>query len=137
MGDVAIQNYEKEISHFVSYVVAMMNYFSHTSPVVSNKFEPIEWCRVVTFGISSLEADEDIRLLFPLEAISDIHFYYGVPSQELEQDPTLMKRIKQHVKNYTQKNIATSFSVYSTTFEDLMVLCSATSSRIQSFPSYD
>lgn len=137
MGDVSIQNYEKEISHFISYVIAMINYFYHTEPVVSNKFEPVDWCRVITFGISSLDADEDIRLLFPLEAIADIHFFYGIPAAELEGDPTLMKKIKQHVKNYTQKNISTSFSVYSTTFDDIMVLCSATSSRIQDFPSYD
>lgn len=137
MGDVSIQNHEKEISHFISYIVAMINYFYHTEPIVSNKFEPVDWCRIVTFGLSSLDEDEDIRLLFPLEAISDIHFFYGVPENDLEEDPTLMKKIKQHVKNYTQKNISTSFSVYSTTFEDLMVLCSATSSRVQPLPSYD
>ena len=137
MGDVSIQNYEKEISHFISYVIAMINYFYHTEPVVSNKFEPVDWCRIVTFGISSLDAEEDIRLLFPLDAIADIHFFYGIPSENLKDDPTLMKKIKQHVKNYTQQNISTSFSVYSTTFEDIMVLCSATSSRIQDFPSYE
>ena len=137
MGDVSIQNYEKEISHFISYVIAMINYFYHTNPVVSNKFEPVDWCRIITFGLSSLDTDEDIRLLFPLEAIGDIHFFYGVPADKLADDPTLMKQIKQHVKNYTQQNISTSFSVYSTTFDDMMVLCSATSAKIQGFPSYD
>lgn len=132
MGDVSIQQYEKNISYFISYTIAMINYFEHTEPIVANKIAPVEWCRIGTYGISSLdEKNQDTNLLFPLEAISDIHFFYGVPSQELDQDPTLMKKIKEHVKSFKSGNISTSFSVYSTSFDNLMVLCSATSARIQ------
>mgnify|MGYP003149716798 CR=1 FL=1 len=132
MGDVSIQEYEKSISYFISYMIAMMNYFEHTDPIVANKISPVEWCRINTYGISSLNEDEeDVNLLFPLTAISDLHFFYGIPEKMLEDDPTLMKKIKKHVKSFKQDNISTSFSVYATTFENIMVLCQATSSRIQ------
>lgn len=132
MGDVSIQEYEKNISYFISYTIAMINYFQHTEPVVANKISPVDWCRICTYGISSLDDDNmSANLLFPLNAITDIHFFYGIPSGDLEDDPTLMKKIKEHVKSFKKDTISTSFSVYSTTFDKLMVLCSATSSRIQ------
>ena len=110
----------------------MVNYFNHTDPIVSNKFQPVNWCRIVTFGISSLEeANSPINYLFPLESIADLHFFYGVPENDLEKDPTLMKRIKEHVKSHQTQHTSTSFSVYSTTFESIMVLCAATSGKIQ------
>lgn len=133
MGDVSIQQYEKSISYFISYTVAMINYFEHTDPIVANTLTPVNWCRIGTYGVSSLEEEnQDANLLFPLEAISDIHFFYGVPSQDLDNDPTLMKKIKEHVKSFKNGSISTSFSVYSTSFDNLMVLCSATSAKIQS-----
>jgi hypothetical protein len=133
MGDVSIQQYEKSISYFISYTVAMINYFEHTDPIVANTLTPVNWCRIGTYGVSSLDDDnQDANLLFPLEAISDIHFFYGVPSQDLDNDPTLMKKIKEHVKSFKNGSISTSFSVYSTSFDNLMVLCAATSAKIQS-----
>ena len=132
MGDVSIQEYEKSVSHFISYVLAMINYFNHTTPIVSNKFQPVSWCRIVTFGVSSLEdTNSPVNYLFPLESMADLHFFYGVPEKDLEEDPTLMKRIKEHVKNHQKPHTSTSFSVYSTTFENLMVLSVATSGKIQ------
>lgn len=133
VGDVSIQKYEQSVSHFVSYVVAMINYFHHTEPVLSTKIEPNQIARIATFGISSLtEGEEETSLMFPLEEIGDIHFFYGVPEQDLEEDPTLIKRIKAHVKGYRHQKVSSSFSVYSTTFDSLMVLCLAYSSKIQS-----
>ena len=73
--------------------------------------------------------------MFPLEAISDIHFFYGVPSRDLDNDPTLMKKIKEHVKSFKNDSISTSFSVYSTSFDNLMVLCAANSAKIQPLKS--
>jgi len=132
IGDVPIQDYERSISYFIAYVVAMINYFNHTDPILANKIEPHTISRLATFGVSSLEEDQqDIKLLFPLEPARDVHFFYGVPEKMLSEDVSLMKKIKAHVKSYKKTNISSSFSVYSTDFEDLMVLCTAYSSQIQ------
>jgi hypothetical protein len=132
MGDVAVQDYEKSIGNFISYVVAMINYFNHTEPKISNRIELLPYCRIATYGVSSLDEDnEDTHLLFPLEEVTDLHFYYGIPTQEVESDATLMKKIKNHVKRYASSGQSVSFSVYETSFDQLMVLCTAFSHKIQ------
>lgn len=132
IGDVPIQEYEKSISYFIAYVVAMINYFNHTEPILANKLEPHTISRLATFGVSSLEeGQQDIKLLFPLESARDIHFFYGVPETILAEDSSLTKKIKNHVKSYKNEDVSSSFSVYSTSFDDLMVLCVAYSSEIQ------
>jgi len=132
MGDVSVQDYEKSIGNFISYVVAMINYFNHTDPKISNRIESVPYCRIATYGVSSLdENNEDTHLLFPLEEVTDIHFYYGIPAQDVEGDATLMKKIKNHVKQYASPGQSVSFSVYETSFDQLMVLCTAFSYRIQ------
>ena len=135
-GHVPVNEYEKTISYFISYVVAMVNFFKHTKPILANPIKPSPESRVITYGVSSLEEDsKDINLLFPLENTKDIHFFYGVPKEELEQDTTLVKRIKEHVKSYKSEDVSTSFSVYETTLDSMLVLCTAYSSTIQDFAS--
>lgn len=135
-GHVPVNEYEKTISYFVSYVVAMVNFFKHTKPILANPIQPSPESRVITYGVSSLEEDnKDINLLFPLENTKDIHFFYGVPKEELDQDTTLVKRIKEHVKSYKSEDVSTSFSVYETTLDSMLVLCTAYSSAIQDFAS--
>ena len=133
-GHVPVNEYEKTISYFVAYVVAMINFFNHTKPVLANPINPPDIARIVAYGVSSLEEEnKDINLLFPLEEVKDIHFFYGVPQQELAEDTTLVKRIKEHVKSYKTEDVSTSFSVYETTLEAMIVLCVAYSSKIQDF----
>jgi|TARA_R110000824_G_scaffold139990_5_gene305494 hypothetical protein len=132
MGDVSVQNYEKSIGHFISYVVAMINYFNHTEPKISNKIKSLPYCRIATYGVSSLEdANEDTHLLFPLDEVTDIHFYYGIPTTDVTGDATLMKKIKNHAKRYASSGQSVSFSVYETSFDQMMVLCTAFSHKIQ------
>ena len=132
VGDVSIQEYENSICNFISYVVAMINFFNHTKPVLANKLEPHGISRIGTFGISSLDENEgDVRLLFPLEGARDVHFFYGIPQTDLDQDPSLTKKIKNHVKSHKSGDVSTSFSVYSTSFEQIMVICATYSSKIQ------
>ncbi len=132
-GHVPISEYEKTISYFVSYVVAMINFFKHTKSVLASPINPPDIARVVTYGVSSLEDDnKEINLLFPLEEIKDIHFYYGIPSEDLKNDQSLVKKIKEHVKSYKTEDLSTSFSVYETSLDNIIVLCVAFSSKIQS-----
>jgi len=134
MGEVSVQDYEQNISYFISYVVAMVNYFNHSEPVVSSKIEPPDHCRIATFGVSNLEAEErEVNLLFPMSSITDFHFFYGVPTELLNTDGSLMKKIKNHIKGFKTSDQSTSFSVYGTSFDQMMVLCCVFSQKIQKF----
>ena len=127
-----IEKYEQTLSYFVAYVIAMINFFNHTDPILANKIKPKHIARIATYGVSSLDDDnQGVNLLFPLEEATDIHFFYGVPKQDLAEDSSLVKRIKKHVKDYKTEEISSSFSVYETTLDNLIVLCVAYSSKIQ------
>ena len=136
VGEVTIDQYEKSISYFISYVAAMTNYFNHVPAVLSTKISPPDISRIRTLGVSSLEdGKKDINLMFPISEANDIHFFYGVPKKDLEEDASLIKRIKEHVKSYKTEDVSTSFSVYETTLDSLIVLCCAYSPKIQGFAS--
>lgn len=133
-GDVPVTEYEKTISYFVSYVVAMINFFNHTTPILANRISPSEICRIVSYGVSSLDSgNTEVNLLFPLKKVKDIHFFYGVPEQDLKEDISLVKRIKEHVKGHQSEEVSTSFSVYETSLPNMIVLCAAYSPTVQDF----
>jgi hypothetical protein len=132
VGDVSIQEYENKMSYFIAYVLAMINFFNHTEAVVENKLATKNSCRLVTMGVYSLEDKAQVNLLFPLNDITDVHFYYGLPKQMIESDGTVMKKIKQQVTDYkTNDKMSVGFSVYPITLENPFVACLAYSSEIQ------
>lgn len=134
MGEVSIQDYERSMYNLFSYAFNMINYYDHTSPVVSTSFETNAWSRILSFGMSSLGDDGSLRLFFPVDNKKSIHFYYGVPKEMLDSDGSLMNKIKTHVKKHQTEDCSTSFSVYPTDFEEIMVLCNVYSDKVQTFP---
>ncbi len=132
MGDVSVREYEKSINNFISYLIAMVNYFNHVEPVVSTKSIPDKVCRISTFAVSSVGESAEARYLYPMQDIQDIHYYFGIPSDELEEDSGLMREIKNQTKKIANESDSnTSFSVYPTTFEDKIVLAVSYSKQIQ------
>jgi hypothetical protein len=135
IGDVSIAEYEKKIAHFIAYMMTTVNYFNHIDPIVSSNPDVPTGCRIGTLGFSSLEENPTLRNLFPFSQSRHLHFYYGIPESDLASDPTLMKSIKHHVKEFKNDHTTTGFSVYSTTFEETLVLCVHKSSHIQQLSS--
>jgi hypothetical protein len=131
VGDVSIHDYEQSVSYFISYIVAMLNYFKHTPPILDSSVHKKDFVRITTFGISSLEETSSVNLLFPLKDTSHLHFFYGIPEPLLEEDATLMKKIKNHSKRHKADSLGVGFTVHGTTFEEIMVICAASSHKIQ------
>ena len=134
IGDVAISEYEKSVYHFISYVVAMTNYFDHTASVLTNRANPGNISRIGTFACASLDKDE-VKFLFPIEEEGYAHYYYGIPDNDLREDSELMRKIKRQNKSFAKEGVDSCYSVYSTTLEAPIVLCVFYSKRIQSLPA--
>ena len=134
VGDVSIREFDKSVYNLIAHVVAMVNYYDHVDPVLSNKIPPHKISRIGTFGISSLEEDAEKKYLFNLDKEKDAHYYYGIPQQQLDDSSTLLRDIKAQTKKFIGEGINGSFSVYSTTFDNLMVLFTAYSKEIQKVP---
>lgn len=130
VGDVPVSEYERSVANFISYTVAMVNYFSNTDAVLENKISKNDWCNISSFGLASFD-NNLVNDLFSLENIENIHFYYGIPETTLSQDSTLIKKIKSHVKNQKSSDQTISYSVYSTTFDRTMILAQAFTSTVQ------
>mgnify|MGYP001276047693 CR=1 FL=1 len=122
VGDVSINKYEKTINHFIAYVVAMINYYDHVTPVMSNRSSLLPISRIATFLVSSLEEDSQVSFLYPMQTWQEENYYYGIPAADLEEDTQLTRQIKEHAKRTSDPEANTSFSVYSTTFHERMVL---------------
>ena len=131
MGDVSIQEHEKHFSYFVAYVFAMLNYFKNTEPVLSGETKKSELSKISTLGICSLKTKDNY--LFPLEDIKETIFYYGVPKKDLDENTGLMREIKQHVKN-GNPGASAGFSIIPTTLDDILILSTSYSSKIQKMP---
>jgi hypothetical protein len=135
VGDVAITEYEKSINNFVAYVVAMINYFKNTEPIMGNTSPLQSISRVGTFGVASLDPDKEVRFLFPLRTWQDAHYFYGIPAEQLEKNSALPRQIKKQTKKYSLPDTSVRFSVHPTTFDNIMVLASLYTKDVQMFPA--
>ncbi len=134
-GNVPITSYKKSLAYFLGYVTAMVNYFAHTSPVIENAPSVQSHKRILSYGVSSLEKSAEVKLLFPLEDVTDLHFFYGIPEESIASDETMMEKIKEHVNNYSKsQDMRVTFSVFSTTLETPIVLAQAYSGVLQKLP---
>ena len=120
--EVSISQYEQSIAYFISYVAAMINYFVHTEPVLSHQLSFPRICRMVTYCVGSLEDFEATNFLYDLSSTKGIHFYYGIPENDLNEDTSLVAKMKNHAKHYAQAIDTVSYSVHATTFDNVMVL---------------
>ena len=135
IGDVPITEYKQKIANFISYVVAMVNYYDNTDSYMANLISPKDFCRIGTFRISSINPSSEgaVNMFFPMDKKTDLHFYYGVPKQDLEEDAQLTSRIKNHVRQHSTDKMAASFSIYEIDQDDVLVLCKCLSSTVQKF----
>ncbi len=131
VGDVSIKNYEKSINNFIAYVFAMVNFYNNSDAVLSNKVVPADISRIGTFGVASLDPGAEVKYLFPLEEWQDAHYYYGIPAKQLEENNKLVREIKKQTKDFSKEQSNNGFSVHSTTFDDIMVLCALYTKDIQ------
>ena len=122
LGDIPIDRYEKSVNNFISYMAVMINYFNHTDPIISTKIDPAAISRIATFSIGSLEPDAAPQYLSSLPSKQEEHFYYGIPEAQISEDTTLMRKIKEQVRNLSADEFSTTFSVYSTTFDSPMII---------------
>ena len=134
VGDVPLREYEREFASFVCYVVAMINYFTHTDAVITNYEPPPPIFRIATWGTSTLGATDSPRWFFPLEGERVHHYYFGIPEGDLTANHSLLREVKEQVKTMPHEAKSASFSVHPVTLDAPLVLCAAYSKTVQNFP---
>jgi len=138
VGDVAIPEYEKSLCRSLAYVVAMVNYLEHTESILSTATEIPNTAKIKTLGLASFSeergTDQEMVFLFPLKGAVDMQFLYGISPESLEEDSTMLGRIKKHISGFTSEGLSVTYSVCASDLKPPMVFCSVSTGIVQSFP---
>ena len=123
IGNLTITNFYGKINDYITPTIHMINVFDNTEPVMTSFSELSQTSRICTFGAVDLNAGEE-KMFFPLDSIKEKRYYFGVSEKSLETDESLLGEIKNYIRSEPE-DARTSFSIYSTDYEEnfAYVLC--------------
>ena len=132
VGDVPILGYYDVLNQAIVNTVHMINVFKNSEPVIGNFVTPSHLSRLATLGILDVEKEEE-KWFFGLTNPRDVVYYYGINKEELSEDGTLFKKIKNYVKAQVSTGVNVSYGVFETTYEQKYCYCIKYTSVVQSF----
>jgi len=116
IGDVPIVGYYDRLNEVIASTVHMINVYKNTKPVMSTFSQPVDFARISTIGTYDEEQKKE-NLLFLLDNVREVVYYYGIPSDLLKSDGNLLRSITKKVKEASKKGkIKTSFGIFSTEY---------------------
>jgi len=130
IGEVSLMNYYNVLKDTVSTTVQLVDYFSNTEPVAETRGDSNPLENIGTYGLVDIEKQQE-KLFFPLKNIRRKHYYYGINSEELKTDGSLIKKIRNQVNALKGGEVVATYSVHETTYEEPQVIVVAKTSTIQ------
>lgn len=130
MGEVPIIGHKEAIYQYIFSSLNLINYFEHSEPVLSVDSDAIDWSRIMTISMISLDEASE-RKFFDLENIKERMYYCGINENELRNDNKLLTKLKDLIDSQREGQQRTSYRVYSTTYEEPHVFCIQSSAAIQ------
>ena len=135
MGPVPIMKRWSTMNNLITSTYHMINVFEHTQPVLTTTTTRINTARVSTIGLLDNEKNEE-KMFFSLDFPREKNYYYGVPKKRLEEDENLMQSIQRDLKsNIDHDKMKTTYSVYSTEYDELFAYCEKSSTLLQQLAS--
>lgn len=128
LGDLSIKNYFSEINKLIATTYHMYNVFKNIDPIIETHSDPMEVCKVATFGIIN---DNEEKMLYDLKFPREKHLYYSVTKDSLENDTSLMKNIKSQVRSKMTDKLKVSYSVYENNYDQNYIYSCTFASMIQ------
>lgn len=135
IGNVTITNFYEKINEYIVPIVHMINVFERTEPIMTSFSDIAPISRICTIGVMDFESGEE-KMFFSLDTVREKRYYYGVSRETLENDPSALGQIKEHVRS-TPEDIRSSFSIYSTEYKDNFAYIVYYSSEVQTNNSPD
>ena len=130
MGDVPIIGYEETLLRYIFSSLNLINYFEHSTPVLSVDSDSVDYSRIMTISMVSLEEPTE-RIFFDLDGVRERMYYCGINENELRNDNKLLSKIKEKIDSQRTPEQRTSYRVYSTTYEEPHIFCVQSSTMIQ------
>ena len=130
LGEVPLVGYYSRLNELIVSTLHMINVYDHLKSLTDTFSEPFETARISTVGLVDMKTGES-KLFFPLDNIREMRYYYAINKEKLKSDGSLSKKIKNQVKERTNKNTAVSYGIFSTNYNQDYVYALAHSSFIQ------
>lgn len=130
IGEVPITEFYNKINQMIVTTLHMINVFKNTNPVMNNFSVPLKTTKIQTIGFVDFDTGEE-KTFFNLENIKEKQYYYACNSKKIENDGSLLKKIKTHLKEINDITIKTTFGLYSTDYEENFIFCLSKSPNIQ------
>jgi len=117
IGDIPIKEYFNQINELIVSTFHMIRVFDHSKPIMNTFASYIETARISTLGLIDLESGEE-KSFFDFEMPREKRHYYAIPEKILESDGTLMKKIKNYVKNNREHDrMKVSYGIFATNYD--------------------
>jgi len=130
LDDLPVIGYFKKINDYMVSTIHMINVFANTSSEFDTFRDCDESARIVTFGIVDPETVEE-KLFFDLKMPREKRYYYGINRTELETDGSLLKKVKENIRNKLDGLTKVYYGIFSTNYESSYGYCCFSSSLIQ------
>jgi len=131
IGDVPVIGYYDRLNEVIASTMHMINVYKKTESVMDTFSQPVDFARISTIGIYN-EKEKKESLLFSLDNIREIVYYYSIPNDVLKSDGNLLKGITKKVKQSSNAGeVKTSFGIFSTNYDQKYCFIEAHTSFIQ------
>jgi len=130
MGEVPIIGYEETFINYIFSSLNLINYFEHSEPVLSVDSDAVDWSRIMTISMVSLEQSNE-KAFYDLEDVRERMYFCGINENELRNDNKLLTRLKDLIDSQREGDQRTFYRVYATTYDEPHVFCIQSSAMIQ------
>ena len=121
IGDVPIREHYDKLNETLVSTIHMINVFNNSNSEVNTFADPIGSARISTFSVLDYEKNEE-KMFFNLDIPRDKRYYYGVPESTLQEDGTLLKKVKEQLKKMKKYDkMKISYGIYSTSYENIYI----------------
>jgi len=130
MGEVPIIGYEEVFNKHIVSSLNLINYFEHSDPVLSVDSDPVDWSRIMTISLISLEHSTE-KSFFDMTEIRERMYYCGINEDKLRNDNKLLTKLKTVIDSQREGDQRVSYRVYSTSYDEPQLFCIQSSGIIQ------
>lgn len=130
---LTLANYYDKINEMIAYCYHMLNVFNRTKPVLDNKVQNEEHCRIYTFGMVDFETGEE-KVVFPIDKEDNRCYYYAINDETLEQDYKILKKVNKQVKEKMSGLQGASYQIHKTNYDTNFAFVEVWTTNIQKYP---
>ena len=112
IGDQTLTDLYSNMNRLIANSIETIEWLKMQQPIMGSDHETKEISRMCSVSVGDFKKNEE-KLLFLLDNITETSYLYSVSKNQLENNKDLLKIIKERIMKDEEKNITSSFSVYS------------------------